>query len=146
MFSLAESFKRKRYEAGLAEGRRRAYEKERAKFNAEWQAWDERRQDALSKGLPFDEPQPVLDAKEPPAEFVYIPPPGPTIWLSESFLRKRYEAGFAIGYERGREKGRQEARAIWEAWRERRRAALSKGEPFDEPPPFGNRNPDSDRT
>ena len=141
MFSLAESFKRKQYEAGRAEGRRIAYEEKRAKFNAELQAWQERQQDAQSKGLPFDEPPPVFDGKEPPAEFVYIPPPGPTIWLSESFLRKRYEAGLEVGRAEGRAKARREIDAIWEAWLARRDAALSRGEPFDEPPPSLKNNP-----
>ncbi len=129
MFSLAESFRRKRYEAGYREGLRLAYEDKRAEFNEEWQAWNERKQDALSKSLPFDEPPPVFTAREPSS--IPVPPSTeiPTsFWLAESFLRKRYEAG--------RRQGRKEVDAAWEAWLERRQAAQSKGEPFDEPPPF----------
>ena len=129
MFSLAESFLRKRYEAGYREGLRRAYEKERAKFIEEWQAWSERQQDALSKGLTFSESPPIFTALEPSS--VAIPPSTeiPTsFWLSESFLKKRYEAG--------KRKGRAEAHARNMAWYERQQAAFANGEPFDEPPPF----------
>ena len=37
--------------------------------------------------------------------------------------------------EEGRAQGRAESRAEWAAWNERRMAAESNGEPFDEPPP-----------
>ena len=51
---LAEQFKKKRYDAGLAEGEAKGREEERTL----WRAWYERQQDAISKGLPFDEPPP----------------------------------------------------------------------------------------
>ena len=51
---LAEQFKKKRYDAGLEEGRA----KERAERDALWEAWLERQQAAFSRGEPFDEPPP----------------------------------------------------------------------------------------
>ncbi len=52
--------------------------------------------------------------------------------LAEQFKKKRYDAG--------RAEERQERDALWESWLERRDAALSRGEPFDEPPPSRNGN------
>ena len=135
MFSLAESFRRKRYEAGYREGLRLAYEERLAKFNSERQAWYEREQMALAKGEPFSEPPPVLKAIEP--DSAAIPPRKETptpLWLSESFLQKRYEAGYA--------KGSEEVRAARQAWYERQQAAFARGEPFDEPPPSRNGSTD----
>ena len=37
----------------------------------------------------------------------------------------------------GRVEGRAEANRAWQAWLERKAAAESKGQPFDEPPPGG---------
>ena len=53
---LAEQFKKKRYDAGKAEGR-----EERQK---EWEAWNERRETAQARGQTFDEPPPKLEKPE----------------------------------------------------------------------------------
>ena len=50
---LAEQFNKKRYAAGLAEGR--------AERQKEWEAWNERRQYAEAKGQAFDELPPTLE-------------------------------------------------------------------------------------
>ena len=49
---LAEQFNKKRYAQGQAEGR--------AERQKEWEAWNERRQEAEASGRPFDEPPPNL--------------------------------------------------------------------------------------
>ena len=36
-----------------------------------------------------------------------------------------------------REEGREEANGIWRAWNRRRKEATERGEPFDEPEPYG---------
>ena len=46
---LAEQFKKKRYEAGLAHKQK------------EWEAWNERRLEAEARGEAFDEPPPTLE-------------------------------------------------------------------------------------
>ena len=46
------------------------------------------------------------------------------------------EMGIALGREEGREEGRSESDARWRAWNDRREKAESRGEPFDEPPPY----------
>ena len=57
-------------------------------------------------------------------------------------LAKSYAEGYAIGLEHtkgyaiGLEQGRARGIAKTLAWVERRDAALEKGEPFDEPPPW----------
>ena len=51
--------------------------------------------------------------------------------LAERYLRKRYEAGLKAG----EEKGKAEAWEAWEKWNQRRLAAESAGEQFNEPPP-----------
>ena len=51
--------------------------------------------------------------------------------FSEEFLRKRFQRGRAEGLD----EGRTEAWKQWNAWNERRMAAESAGERFDEPPP-----------
>ena len=43
--------------------------------------------------------------------------------------------GIAIGVEEGEKKGRAVERAEWRAWNDRRMAAESRGELFDEPMP-----------
>ena len=48
------------------------------------------------------------------------------------------EKGRAIGVEEGEKKGRVAERAEWRAWNERRIAAESRGEIFDEPMPGGD--------
>ena len=58
--------------------------------------------------------------------------------LAEQFKKKRFDAGL----EEGRAKERAERDALWEAWLERQQAALSRGEPFNEPPPSRNGNTD----
>jgi hypothetical protein len=50
---LADRFLQKRYAAGLAEGR--------AERQKEWEAWNERRQEAEAKGQAFDELPPTLE-------------------------------------------------------------------------------------
>lgn len=54
---LAEQFKKKRYEAGLTEGEAKGH----AARQKEWEAWNERRQEAEANGQPFDEPPPTLE-------------------------------------------------------------------------------------
>ena len=49
---LAEQFNKKRYDAG------------RADMLKEWEAWNERRQEAEAKGQTFDEPPPKLEKPE----------------------------------------------------------------------------------
>ena len=50
---LAEQFTKKRYDKGKAEG---LEEKQK-----EWEAWNERRQEAETRGEAFDEPPPTLE-------------------------------------------------------------------------------------
>jgi hypothetical protein len=52
---LADRFLQKRYAAGLAEGR--------AERQKEWEAWNERREEAEANGQTFDEPPPALDKR-----------------------------------------------------------------------------------
>ena len=54
---LAEQFNKKRYEAGHTEGQAEG----RAERQKEWEAWNERRQDAEAKGQAFDEPPLTLE-------------------------------------------------------------------------------------
>lgn len=51
---LAERYLRRRYREGRAEGREAGRVEERRR----WVAWNERRQQALDEGRPFDEPPP----------------------------------------------------------------------------------------
>ena len=47
--------------------------------------------------------------------------------------------GRAEGQAEGKAEGLEEANAAWQEWNQRRMAAETAGEPFDEPPPdFGN--------
>ena len=59
-------------------------------------------------------------------------------WINRKWeewdARNRAE-GIAIGVEEGEKKGRVAERAEWRAWNERRIAAESRGELFDEPMP-----------
>ena len=50
---LAEQFNKKRYPAGHAEGQ--------AERQKEWEAWNERREEAEAEGQAFDEPPPTLE-------------------------------------------------------------------------------------
>ena len=50
--------------------------------------------------------------------------------LAERYLKKRYEAGKAVG--------QTEAWQAWEAWNQRRMDAEKAGQPFNEPPPALN--------
>ena len=52
---LAEQFNKKRYEAGRTEGR--------VDLQKEWEAWNERREEAEANGQTFDEPPPALDKR-----------------------------------------------------------------------------------
>jgi hypothetical protein len=52
---LAEQFNKKRYQAGQAEGQ--------AERQKEWEAWNERREEAEANGQTFDEPPPALDKR-----------------------------------------------------------------------------------
>ena len=61
---LAEQFNKKRYEAGLAEGRTEGQADGRAERQKEWEAWNERRQEAEANGQTFDEPPPKLEKPE----------------------------------------------------------------------------------
>ena len=54
---LAEQFNKKRYAAGQAEGRSEG----KAEQQKEWEAWNERRQEAEANGQPFNEPPPTLE-------------------------------------------------------------------------------------
>ena len=70
--------------------------------------------------------------------------------LKEQLREEGREQGREQGREEGREQGRQQGReegreqaaakinAQWRDWIERRDAAATRGEPFDEPPPDGN--------
>jgi flagellar biosynthesis/type III secretory pathway protein FliH len=53
---LADRFLQKRYAAGHAEGQSEG----RAERQKEWEAWNERRQEAEAKCQTFDEPPPNL--------------------------------------------------------------------------------------
>ena len=58
--------------------------------------------------------------------------------LAEGLAKGRVEgvaAGRVEGRVEGRAEGRVETDALWRAWNGRRLDAVSKGEPFDEPPP-----------
>ena len=50
---LAERYKQKRFEDGLAEGLARA--------NRKWAEWNRRREAAQQEGRPFDEPPPDIE-------------------------------------------------------------------------------------
>ena len=60
---LAEQFNKKRYAAGLAEGEVRGEAKGHATRQKEWEAWNERREEAEANGQTFDEPPPALDKR-----------------------------------------------------------------------------------
>ncbi len=51
-------------------------------------------------------------------------------------LSKAYAEGYAIGVQQIREEGLAKA----QDWHNRRQAALEKGEPFDEPPPWDDKS------
>lgn len=63
--------------------------------------------------------------------------------LINDWLQKRNEAaearGVEIGEERGEERGMKRGLIRAQDWYNRRQAALEKGEPFDEPPPWETR-------
>ena len=62
--------------------------------------------------------------------------------LVERYLRKRYEAGKAVGFKEGAERGKTEGKAeawqVWQAWNHRRLTAEKADHPFNEPPPSLN--------
>ena len=49
-------------EEGLGEGLATGVALGRSESDAEWRAWNERREKAAARGEPFDEPPPSLDA------------------------------------------------------------------------------------
>ena len=119
---LAEQFKQKRYEAGFVEG----YSEEVAKARAEMQgldqadlenskAWKKLKKDAE------EEARHMLRCRQH-----YRAEPG-SISISERFLKRRYEAGYAEGLVEMQR--RQDER------NDRRLEAEAKGQPFNEPPP-----------
>ena len=55
--------------------------------------------------------------------------------LAERYLRSRYAKGKEAGLKEGREEGREEERLQWQAWNQRRVAALTAGKEFTESPP-----------
>ena len=63
-------------------------------------------------------------------------------YLRQNLLEPLKERQRREGREEGREEGRVEVRfesdARWRAWNDRREKAESRGEPFDEPPPYFN--------
>ena len=61
-------------------------------------------------------------------------------WRERQRARARAE-GHAEGRAEGREEGRTEAWHQWTEWNNRRKAAETNGEPFDEPPPGYDRMP-----
>ncbi len=61
--------------------------------------------------------------------------------LREEAREKLREEGREEGRAEGRKEGRVEMNTAWQTWNERRMAAESDGEPFDEPPP-GDSSPD----
>ena len=55
---LAESFLKRRYEAGLQEGRAEGREEGRGETQQRWQEWNRRRLEAEARGERFEEPPP----------------------------------------------------------------------------------------
>ena len=59
----------------------------------------------------------------------------------EAERERRRAEGWAEGYAEGRAEGYAEglaeANGIWRAWNRRRKEATERGEPFDEPEPYG---------
>ena len=116
---LAEQFKKKRYEDGFVEG----YAKEVANARADRQGLgqaDRNKKNEVWKKLKKEaeeEARRLLRRRQFCRE-----EPG-SIFISDGFLRKRYEAGQAAQQKK------------WEAWYARLMEAKAKGQPFDEPHP-----------
>ena len=55
---LAESFLRRRYEAGLQDGRDEGRQEGRRETQQRWQEWNRRRTEAEARGERFEEPPP----------------------------------------------------------------------------------------
>ena len=55
--------------------------------------------------------------------------------FAERYRTRRYKEAREEGREEGRAEARRERDALWEAWLQRRDAALANNQPFDEPPP-----------
>ena len=55
---LAESFLRRRYEAGLQDGRYEGRQEGRRETQQRWQEWNRRRTEAEARGERFEEPPP----------------------------------------------------------------------------------------
>ena len=58
---LAERYKQKRFEDGIAVGIDKGVAKGSADTNRKWAEWNRRREAALEEGRPFDEPPPDIE-------------------------------------------------------------------------------------
>ena len=60
--NLLEPLKERQRREGWEEGRKEGLALGRSESDAEWRAWNERREKAAASGAPFAEPPPSVDA------------------------------------------------------------------------------------